>query len=309
MKFGIAYPNLLDGDQIRQFAIRTEELGFDSIWSGDHIVFPAEATNGYPYTRDGSFQRLPEQPFIEPFTLLSFIASVTSSIRIGTTVIIVPYRHPVVQAKMLACLDVLSGGRVICGVGVGWLKAEFDALGARFAERGAVTDEYIEIFKCLWREKLPSFDGRFHQFSGITFEPKPLQRPHIPIWVGGHSRPALRRAVHHGDAWHPTRQTPQWVAERLPFLRAYADECGRDVDTITISLKRSLHFSDLGVAQGSSPMTTGTLIGTAEQVVDDIKRCEDLGIAQVTFDFRTSNFDECVRVLERLAENVMVKFE
>jgi probable F420-dependent oxidoreductase len=308
MKFGIAYPNLLDGEQIKRFAIRTEELGFESIWAGDHIVFPAGPVAGYPYTESGTFQRPSDVPFIEPLTLLSFIASVTSRIKIGTTVIIVPYRHPLVQAKMFACLDVLTGGRVICGVGVGWLKAEFDALDAPYAERGAMTDEYLQIFKCLWSEAVPSYQGRFHQFADITFEPKPVQKPHIPIWVGGHSRNAIRRAVHHGDAWHPTRQTPEWVAERLPYLRSYAEAQGRDADTIKISLKRALHFTDMGLQQGSGPLTTGTVIGTAADVLDDIKRCEDIGIEQVTFDFRSNELDECLRVIERLAERVMVKF-
>lgn len=308
MKFGIAYPTFLDGDEIRRFAVRTEELGFESIWVGDHVVFPAKAPDGYPYTEDGSFQRPPDAPFIEPFTLLSFIASVTSHIKLGTTVIIVPYRHPIVQAKMFASLDVLTGGRAICGVGVGWLKEEFDALDAPFAKRGAMTDEYLEIFKCLWTEPIPSYDGQFHQFSDITFEPKPVQKPYIPIWVGGHSRNAIRRSVHHGNAWHPTRQTPEWMAERLPFLRSYALEHGRDPAEITISLKRHLHFTELGVELGGGPLTTGTVIGTAQDVLDDVKRCQDMGIDQVTFDFRISDFDQCVRIVEHLAERVMTRF-
>ncbi|MFT5449905.1 MAG: putative F420-dependent oxidoreductase [Gammaproteobacteria bacterium] len=307
MKFGIAYPNLLDGEQIKRFAIRVEELGFESIWAGDHIVFPAAPVTGYPYTESGTFQRAADVPFIEPFTLLSYIASVTSRIRIGTTVIIVPYRHPIVQAKMFAGLDVLTGGRVICGVGVGWLKEEFDALDAPFAERGAMTNEYLEIFKCLWRDKVVSYDGNFHQFSNITFEPKPVQQPRIPIWVGGHTRHAIRRTVDHGDAWHPTRQTAEWVAERLPFLREYAQERGRNADEITISLKRALHFSDLGFSQGDSPLTTGTVIGTPGDVLDDVKRCEDIGLEQLTYDFRTNDFDECIRITEHLADKVIAK--
>ena len=308
MKFGIAYPNLIDGDEIRRFAIRTEELGFESIWTGDHIVLPFGATTGYPYTEDGTFQFPPEVPFIEPLTLLSFIASVTSRIRIGTSVIIVPYRHPVVQAKMFASLDVLTGGRVTCGVGVGWLEKEFETLGAPYAERGPMTDEYIEIFKCLWSEQAPVYDGRYHEISGITFEPKPIQKPGIPIWVGGHSRRAIRRTVHYGDAWHPTRQSPAYVAGMLPYLRSYAAERGRNPDEITISLKRALHFTDLGIVQGGNPLAAGALVGTAQEVTDDIKRCEDLGIEQVTFDFRTAKFDECIRVIEALADRVMTKF-
>ena len=308
MKFGIAYPSLIDGDEIRRFAVHVEALGFESLWTGDHVVLPAGRTTGYPYTEDGSFQRPSEVPFIEPLTLLSYIASATSRIRIGTTVIIVPYRHPVVQAKMFASLDQLTNGRVICGVGVGWLEKEFEVLGAPYAERGPMTDEYIEIFKCLWMERLPHYDGKYHQIDGITFEPKPVQKPSIPIWVGGHTRRAIRRTVDHGDAWHPTRMTPEYVAEMLPYLHAYADQQGRDPEGITISLKRALHFTDLGFEEGGNPLAAGTLVGTSTEVTDDIKRCEDLGIHQVTFDFRTAEIEQCLKVVDHLANAVVSRF-
>jgi probable F420-dependent oxidoreductase len=308
MKFGIAYPNLVRGDEIREFAVRTESLGFESLWAGDHVVLPSGPTEGYPYTADGTFQRPSEVPFIEPLTLLSYVASVTQRIRIGTTVIIVPYRHPVVQAKMFASLDALTEGRVICGVGVGWLEKEFEVLDAPYAERGPMTDEYIEIFRCLWTERLPEYHGRFHQISGITFEPKPAQSAGLPIWVGGHSRAAIRRTARYGDAWHPTRQTPEYVAGMLPYLRECCEEAGRDPKTVTISLKRSLHFTDLGLVDGGNPRAAGRLAGTTRDVLDDIRRCEDLGIDQVTFDFRTNELDECIRVIENLADRVMSEF-
>jgi len=308
MKFGIAYPNLVDGEEIRRFAIHVETLGFESLWAGDHVVLPAGGTTGYPYTEDGSFQRPSEVPFIEPLTLLAYIASVTSSIRIGTTVIIVPYRHPVVQAKMFASLDQLTGGRVICGVGVGWLEKEFEILDAPFADRGPMTDEYLEIFKCLWSDPLPRYQGNYHTIEGITFEPKPVQQPGIPIWVGGHSRRAVRRTIDHGDAWHPTRMTPDYVANMLPYLRTYAEKQGRNFEEITISLKRALHFTDLGFSEGGNPLAAGTLAGSTTEVSDDIKRCEDLGIQQVTFDFRTAEIEECMKIAENLANRVMTKF-
>ena len=119
----------------------------------------------------------------------------------------------------------------------------------------------------------------------------------------------MRRTVHYGDAWHPTRQTPEWVAERLPFLHSYARDKGRDPKDITVSLKRALHFSDLGLDQGSGTLTTGALVGTTQQVIDDVKHCEDLGIHQVTYDFRTSNYQDCVRIIENLAGHVMPKFD
>ncbi|MBT6273806.1 MAG: LLM class F420-dependent oxidoreductase [Chromatiales bacterium] len=307
MKFGIAYPNLINGDEIRRFAIHTEALGFESIWAGDHIVLPSAGTKDYPYTRDGTFQRPSHVPFIEPMTLLTYIAGVTERIKIGTTVIIVPYRHPVVQAKMFANLDVLTNGRVICGVGVGWLRKEFEILGAPFEERGPMTDEYIEIFKCLWTEELPNYQGRFHQIDGITFEPKPIQSD-VPIWVGGHSKRAIRRTVHYGHAWHPTRQSPEYVESMLPYLRAYAEERGRDPASITVSLKRGLHFTDLDMTEGGNPNADGTLVGTTDDVIRDVEHCQSIGIDQVTFDFRTSNVDDCCRVLDNLAEKVKSRF-
>ena len=305
MKFGIAYPNLTDGEQIKAFAVHVEALGFESIWVGDHIVLPADSTSNYPYTRDGTFQRPPHTPFIEPLTLLSFIGSVTSRIKIGTTVIIVPYRHPVLQAKMFSSLDVLTGGRVICGVGVGWLEKEFVTMDAPFAERGPMTDEYLEIFQCLWQENLPSYQGRFHQIEGVTLEPKPVQQPRIPIWVGGHSRRAVRRAVKYGDAWHPTRQSTEYVAGMLPYLRDYAAEQGRDPGEILVSLKRGLHFTDIGLSEGGNPQAKGRLVGSTAEVIADIARCATLGIGQVTFDFRSRDFDECMRVVTHLAEHVV----
>lgn len=305
MKFGIAYPNIVDGDAVRRFAVSAEALGFESLWVGDHIVLPAGATVGYPYTRDGTFQGASSSPFLEPLTLLSYIAACTSRIKIGSTVVILPYRHPVVQAKMFASMDVLTNGRVICGVGVGWLEKEFETLDKPFAERGPMTDEYLEIMKCLWTEDRPSYVGQYHRFDGITFEPKPVQKPHLPIWVGGHTKRAIRRTVRYGDAWHPTRQTPDYVADLLPFLEQCCDESGRDPGEITISLKRALHFTDIGIEDAGNPMAAGVLAGSTQQVIDDVRRCDALGIHQLTFDFRTTDADQCIRVMEQLAQEVI----
>jgi probable F420-dependent oxidoreductase len=226
-------------------------------------------------------------------------------VKIGATVIIVPYRNPIVQAKMLACLDVLSGGRLICGVGVGWLEKEFQVLGASYKDRGPVTDEYIQIFKTLWTEDQPAFKGRFYEFDGIAMYPKPLQKPHPPIWVGGHSKAAVRRAVRLGDAWHPTRQTPDYVAQYLPYLHDEAKRIGRDPQGVTISLKRAVHFTDIGLSGEVLRRSGGSLIGTTREVIDDARRCRDLGIEQLTYDFRTGKVDEMLAVIEHLASEVI----
>ena len=198
----------------------------------------------------------------------------------------------------------LTGGRAVCGVGVGWLEKEFDVLGASYAHRGAVTDEYLTIFKTLWTEDEPEFHGEHYDFDGIYFAPKPVQRPHIPIWVGGHSRRAIRRTVKFGDAWHPTRQTPEFVARNLPYLREYCNQMGRNSDEITISLKRTLHFTDLGVEEGASNRSNSALIASTGEVIEDVEACMEIGIRQLTFDFRTPDVEDCIRTMERFATDV-----
>ncbi len=304
MKYGFVLPKSTDGEALCRFARAVEELGFESVWTSDHIVLPTGETDKYPYTEDGRFTASPDDPVLDALMTLSYVASTTRRIRIGTTVIIVPYRNPIVQAKMFATLDVLTGGRVICGVGVGWLRKEFDVLGASYRDRGPVTDEYLQVFEELWTAESPEFHGSFYDFDGIKFAPKPVQKPRIPIWVGGHSRRAVRRAVKYGDAWHPTRQTPEYVAEMLPYLRRVSEEHGRDADQITISLKRSLHFTDMGFGEGSGARSGGALVATTQEVADDTRRCADLGIHQLTFDFRTRDVDQCIITMERFAERV-----
>ncbi len=304
MKFGFALPTLIDSGDIRRFAESAESLGFESIWVGDHIILPTEGTTQYPYTADGSFSRASDAPFLETMTVLSYLAACTERIRIGSTVIILPYRNPVVQAKMFASLDVLSKGRVVCGVGVGWLEREFDTLGVPYAERGPMSDEFLAIFKSLWTEADPEFHGKFYSYTGIQFFPKPIQRPHIPIWIGGHTRRAIRRTVAYGDAWHPTRQTPEFVAGMLPYLRRHAEQSGRDPSQITVSLKRTLHFTDIGLQESGGVRSGGAMIATTQEVIADVHRCAGLGIGQLTYDFRTSKVDECIRVMEHFAAKV-----
>ena len=301
MRYGFALPKTADGGELVRFARAVEDLGFESVWTGDHIVLPAEETDQYPYTPDGRFVARPDDPQLDAFVVLSYIASATERVAIGTTVAIVPYRNPIVQAKMFATLDVLTGGRAVCGVGVGWLEKEFEALDAPYKERGAATDEYLQIFRTLWEDSEPEFRGEHYGFGGIRFSPKPVRGGHIPIWVGGHTRRAIRRAVKYGDAWHPTRQTPEFVARNLPYLRDFAESVGRDPAEITVSLKRTLHFTDIGLEEGASNRSNGALIASTGEVIEDIQACREIGIDQLTFDFRTPSADDCMRTMERFA--------
>ena len=194
MKIGVWIPNcrhLATPEIIRTTAVRAEQLGYDSVWVSDHVVVPHANVVNFGET------------IFDPLITLGVAAGATRRVQLGTTVLIVPYRNAVVTAKMIASLDALSGGRVLFGIGAGWVAAESAMLGLPFKERGAMTDEYLRAMQELWTSRAPAFNGTYTQFSGLVFEPKPIQKPHPPIWVGGHSKAALRRTVEFGAAWHP----------------------------------------------------------------------------------------------------------
>ena len=222
MKFGVSLQNRGVGASPENLALvarRAEELGFDSAFVGDHVVIPESFVSDYPYSATGEFTGMASGEWLDQLVTLTYVGAVTERIRLGSGVLILPHRNPVVTAKMLATMDVLSKGRLIVGVGVGWLREEFEALGLPpFSERGSVGNEYLRAFKELWTQENPSFEGKYCSFANIRFEPKPVQKPHPPIWVGGESGPALRRAATLGDAWHPIGSNP-----RFPLVTAGGD--------------------------------------------------------------------------------------
>jgi probable F420-dependent oxidoreductase len=292
---------------LARLAVRAEALGYDALLSGDHIVLPLEEQHDHPYSPDGAFgidTRQPQGHLNESMTVLGFLAGITKRIRLGTSVMVLPYRNPVIAAKGWASLDVISEGRAICGVGVGWSRWAFEALGIAFDRRGAMTDEYIEIMRTLWTQAAPEFRGEYSAFDGIGFLPKPIQDP-LPIWVGGQSRVAARRAARYAQCWHATRTTPEHMASLMPWFRECAEAAGRDHREIVVSLKRRLHFTDLGLDPGPDPFTDDEVVGTIDDVVADARRCRELGIGQLTYDFRTPDADEQLAVVERLAESVL----
>jgi probable F420-dependent oxidoreductase len=294
------------GDLAR-LARRAEALGFDALLSGDHIVLPLEEQYDHPYAPDGRFgldTRRRQGHLIESMTVLGYLAGITERIRLGTSVMVMPYRNPIVAAKEWASLDVISKGRTICGLGVGWSRWAFDALGIPFDRRGAMTDECIEVMQTLWTRERPAFDGEFFRFDGIGFLPKPVQDP-LPVWIGGQSRAAARRAARFGQCWHATRATPDQIAALLPYFHECLDAHERDRAEVGVSLKRRLHFTDLGFDPGPEPFTPDEVVGTAAQVAADAIRCRELGITQLTYDFRTAEPDEQLAIVEQLAAEVL----
>jgi probable F420-dependent oxidoreductase len=235
MRYGFYLPTrgpTATRDGILALAREGERLGLHSAMVADHIVFPVENRSTYPYTLDGKHPSVGDA--LDAFSILGLVAGATERLRLVTSVLVLPYRNPVLTAKMAASLDVLSGGRLTLGVGAGWLKEEFEALNSpAFEARGAVTDEWIAIFKQLWSCSPASFDGRFYRYSEIRCEPFPVQRPHPPIWIGGHSRAALRRTARYGDGWHPVGAVmasplpPQEMRTHLDTLKRLINAEGR----------------------------------------------------------------------------------
>jgi probable F420-dependent oxidoreductase len=281
---------------------RGESLGFASVMIADHLVFPVSIKSRYPYTVSGDFPG--HGDVLDQLALMTFVAAKTKRLRLVTSVMIVPYRNPVLTAKALATIDVLSKGRVTLGVGVGWMREEFEALGAPdFDRRGAVTDEYLRIFKTLWTESPASFAGQFYRFDALRCQPQPVQKPHPPIWVGGHSKPALRRAAQFGDGWHPVGANP---AVPLPpaELRALLDELhrltetyGRDPKSLTISYKAPVY--DLGEPLLGPRGERRPFSGGAGQIADDIVTYARLGVSEIVFDFRSESLAESLDRMER----------
>ena len=318
MHFGTSLPNqspLANPESIRTIANRVEALGFDSIWLADHVVSPNQIDSYYPYSDTGQASAQTHGPmhyYYETLTTLAYVAAFTERLKLGTHVLIVPYRNPVVTAKVVSTIDHLSGGRVILGVGVGWMAEEFPLLAAEdFAERGAVTDEYIRLFKELWTQEEPNFEGRFYRFSDAAFQPKPIQKPHPPIWIGGHTRAALRRVAELGDGWIPIGNRPLAVLEpeelrqSIHQIREMAQKAGRSPDAIEVCFSASANFTNGGSAPPAGQRRM--FAGTPEQIAEDIRSYQAVGVSHFNIGFGGVRGDQnqLLETMERFAKEVI----
>ncbi len=307
--FGTSMPSrgdMASPENLRTLAQRAESLGFDSVWVSDHIILPRKVDSFYPYAADGVATFRPDEDYYDPLATLNFLAGCTQKIRLGTHVLILPYRNPVVTAKMLSTLDVLSGGRVILGAGVGWMEEEFQALGLdTYAQRGAVTDEYIQLFKELWTKDEPEFQGEHYQLSGMGFMPKPVQKPHPPIWIGGHTNPAIRRAAEYGDGWMPIGLRPpailepEELAEKIARLRRLTVRAGRPEDAVSLCFSTGVTFDD------SPGATRRMMSGRAEQIAADLRQYQDLGVRNFILGFPGESVAALDEAMEQFSKQVM----
>jgi probable F420-dependent oxidoreductase len=289
MKFGVVLPIWqLSVREAEALAVRAEDLGLDGVFVPDHILAPPATTQHYG----------PNWP--DPFSLLAFIAGRTRRIHVGASVIVLPYRNPLVTAKAAATVDQASAGRFIFGVGVGWDEEEFRNLGLPFRQRGAQTDEYLRVIKTAWSADKPSFSGKYLSFSGATFAPRPAQTPHPPIWVGGLpgtiSSPALRRAALLGDAWHPLALSLDDIEKGIGMIHEMAGKAGRSVG---FAPRNMLALADKPQGSGRRAFE-----GSVDEVAEDVRRIRSLGCEWMTFDLPRGDVAGMTRAMERLTKEV-----
>jgi probable F420-dependent oxidoreductase len=285
MKLGLMFVNsgpFSNPDLLAHLAQKAEECGFESLWTVEHVVIPKGYQTPYPYSKDGKIPGGEDVPIPDPLLPLAYAAAVTKRIRLATGVVILPQRHPLYVAKEMATLDLLSGGRTILGIGSGWLKEEFEALGLDFHARGARTDEAIKSLRALWRDNPSNFHGKHFDFGPVLSFPKPAQTNGIPIHIGGHSPAAARRAGRLGDGFFPAVSDIPKLNELFALMRAEADKAGRDADKIELSC-----------------------VGRA--AVDSLKAFADVGISRVVVAPPAFDKEGLTRGLEKIGNEVIAR--
>lgn len=259
MKFGLMYANagpFAYPEMLTHLATTAERCGIESMWTVEHVVIPVGYKSTYPYDPSGKIPAPEQLPMPDPLIALSYVAAVTKTLRLATGILILPQRHPLYVAKEVATLDVLSHGRVILGIGVGWLEEEFDALGIPFAERAGRTAESVRAIRSLWADEAKPFHGKYYRWEKLESHPKPIQKPGVPIVVGGHTEMAARRAARYGDGFFPGVADDEKLTWLLGIMREECKKVGRDPATIEV--------------------TSGRAVPDA----DSVKRLEDLGVSR-----------------------------
>ena len=301
MEFGVHLPQIGrtgSGENIRRLAERAEALGYESCWVSDHVTIPERIASRYPYG-NGRLPVGPEIAWLDPLGTLCFAAACTERVALGISVLVLGLRPPVQTAKLIATLDVLSGGRLILGIGVGWMEEEFEAVGMPWDHRGARADEQLEVFDALFTQDRPEHHGRFYEFERIGFNPKPI-RGRVPIWVGGSSPAAYRRAARYGDNFHSVASTtpPSEVQQQWEAVHRFAEEQGRDPDSVALSLRAWLRY-------GAEDIGDGSFSGSDDQIVESIERWAAIGVSHIAMDIVSpGGIEQQVESIERFAANV-----
>jgi probable F420-dependent oxidoreductase len=314
MQFGFGAPvsGPLSGPRdLARIASEGEAMGYDYCTISDHVMIPRDIEAKYPYSDTGEFPGRAGGDRHEQLTTVAFVAAKTSKLRLVTSVTVVPHRSPVLTAKILSTIDVLSEGRFTWGIGVGWCKEEFDAIGTEpFEERGAVTDETIAVCRELWTNENPSFNGKYAKFSNVFFQPRPVQK-RVPIWVGGESGPAMRRTARLGDAWYPIGTNPRNRLDTLARLQAGLErlrkltrEAGRKPAEVGLAYRFS-QFGAIPERADDGDRRLGS--GANAAIAGDLRALRDLGVLAVDFSFGGDTADAVLANMRRLREDVLAK--
>jgi probable F420-dependent oxidoreductase len=293
MKIGVTIPNhfgVADPQQVIGLGKLAEELNYDSLWVMDHLF-----NLGYIQ------QRLDDKPYYHPMATLTYVSAVTTRITLGTSVMVLPYHNPVELAKYAATLDQLSGGRLILGIGAGGMVEEFEALGIPTSQRATLTNEAIVIMKELWTKERAAYQSRRWSFEDIRFSPKPAQKPHIPIWVGGASEGAKRRAATLGDGWHPNGMTPESFKDGCDEVRALAEKAGRNPSALLMSARVNV---SIGLPSTERAASRSSLSGESKQAVDILGAFRDAGCEHVCLSLDSGNVDALADTMRRFASDV-----
>lgn len=311
VEFGVSLPTIGMDDPaaVRLVAEQAEAAGLDSVWAADHIVLPTGPTSPYPYSEDGDFLISPALPFMDQFTTLAYVAGFTKRLKLGTAVNLLPLRHPLTVAKIVSTLDVLSGGRTILGVAAGWLEEEFTALGVSFKDRGVLLNEGLEVLQQAWTQPEANYQGEHYQVEGVASYPQPVQKPHPPIWVGGHTKPVMRRAAKYGSMWMPPlfKTTPQLMAEAHAHVRAMAEEAGRGPDAVGLALRVLVDLREQPDASGAEKRSA--LVGSPKDVVEALKGYVQIGVGHFIFLPQARTLADVQQTVGQLAQEVIPRLK
>ena len=302
MEFGWhlpCYGRLATREALILVAREAEALGFESVFVSDHLALPFEPKTPYPGSSTGVFPIPPTDAFLEPLTALALVAAVTDRVRLGTTVLVLPHRHPVLAAKAIATLDDLSGGRIIVGAGVGWLREEIELFGVPFDRRGTWSDEALGAMKRCWADERSKHHGEFFYFDDVGCYPKPVQKPYPPLWIGGRSAAAYRRVARFGDGFHAAWAAPEVMREQIREIWKECENVGRLGTDLTFSVRVGY-----GIGEGPAPQPAAGLLGAPRQIADQIARYADVGVSHIVLEAAARDLDEHMALLRRFADDV-----
>jgi len=293
------YGRLATRENLILVAREAETRGFESVFVSDHVALPFEPKTPYPSSRTGAFPVPPTDAFLEPLTALGLVAAVTERVRLGTTVLVLPHRHPVLAAKTIATLDNLSGGRVIVGAGVGWLRDEIELFGVPFERRGAWSDEALGIMKRCWADERSKHHGEFFNFDDVGCFPKPAQKPYPPLWIGGRTAAAYRRVARFGDGFHAAWSAPDVMREQIREVWKECEKVGRLGTDLIFSVR-----AGYSIREEASPHPKASLLGPAQFIAEQIQRYADVGVSHIVLEAPARDLDEHLALMRRFTEDI-----